>query len=102
MELNLEYTEGQTPIDEAEKLGLRIKSISTIGELNEFEQQNIEEAMDWVNSRSRRHHASFSVCAKLTKQKIACPSQEETGGFYFIVCPFLVKCLFFRVREQDM
>ncbi|MBK8705798.1 MAG: hypothetical protein IPN33_21055 [Saprospiraceae bacterium] len=41
--MNLEYADGQTPIDEDEKWGLKIKSISTMGELNEFEQQNIEE-----------------------------------------------------------
>ncbi len=30
MELNLEYSEGQTPINEDEKAGLKIKSISTM------------------------------------------------------------------------
>lgn len=48
MELNLEYADGQTPIDEGQKWGLKIKSISTMGELNEFEQQNIEEAINWI------------------------------------------------------
>ncbi|NUQ25992.1 MAG: mobile mystery protein B [Saprospiraceae bacterium] len=52
MELNFDYADGQTPIDEDEKLGLKIKSISTMGELNEFEQQNIEEAVLWANGRS--------------------------------------------------
>jgi Fic-DOC domain mobile mystery protein B len=48
MGLELEYTKGQTPIDEEEKAGLKIKSISTMGELDEFEQQNIEEAIQWT------------------------------------------------------
>ncbi|MEO6039917.1 MAG: mobile mystery protein B [Saprospiraceae bacterium] len=50
--MNLQYEEGQTPINEDEKQGLKIKSISTMGELDEFEQQNIENAVEWVHGRS--------------------------------------------------
>lgn len=52
MELKMNYADGQTPIDEDEKRGLKIKSISTMSDLDAFEQQNIEEAMEWVRSRS--------------------------------------------------
>jgi Fic-DOC domain mobile mystery protein B len=48
MGLELEYIEGQTPIDEDEKEGLKIKTISTRGELDEFEQKNIEMAVTWT------------------------------------------------------
>jgi len=48
MGLVLEYILGQTPIDEEEKEGLRIETISTKGELDEFEQLNIEEALQWI------------------------------------------------------
>lgn len=48
MGLDLEYIDGQTPIDEEEKEGLRIETISAKGELDEFEQLNIEEALQWV------------------------------------------------------
>lgn len=51
MELELQYFEGQTPIDEDEKEGLLIKTISTRGELDEFEQQNIEDAVEWTLTR---------------------------------------------------
>lgn len=47
MGLDLEYIDGQTPIDDDEKEGLRIETISTKGELDEFEQLNIEEALQW-------------------------------------------------------
>jgi Fic-DOC domain mobile mystery protein B len=47
MGLNLSYIEGQTPIDEDEKIGLKIKTISTKNELDEWEQLNIEEAIKW-------------------------------------------------------
>ncbi len=60
MGLNLDYTDGQTPIDEEEKEGLLIKTITTKGELDEFEQQNIEEAMQWVFSRKFKIQEVFT------------------------------------------
>ena len=48
MGLDLEYVNGQTPIDEDEKDGLLIPSITTRGELDEFEQLNIDEANQWL------------------------------------------------------
>lgn len=48
MGLELEYHNGQTPIDEDEKAGLLIKTISTHGELDEHEQLNIEKAIEWI------------------------------------------------------
>ena len=51
MGLALNYIDGQTPLDEDEKEGLLIKTISTRGELDEFEQKNIEDALSWILSR---------------------------------------------------
>lgn len=48
MGLELEYINGQTPLDEEEKEGLKIKTITTQGELDEFEQLNIEKAVQWT------------------------------------------------------
>jgi Fic-DOC domain mobile mystery protein B len=48
MGLGLEYEDGQTPLEENEKEGLKIKSITTQGELDEFEQLNIEKAVEWT------------------------------------------------------
>ena len=48
MGLELNYINGQTPIDEDEKIGLKISSITTIAELNEFEQINIQKAVEWT------------------------------------------------------
>ena len=52
MGLKLNYLDGQTPLDEEEKNGLRIPTIAIRQELDEFEQQNIEEAMLWVLNKS--------------------------------------------------
>lgn len=51
MGLNLEYINGQTPLGEDEKEGLLIPTITTRGELDEFEQLNIDEANLWLLSK---------------------------------------------------
>jgi Fic-DOC domain mobile mystery protein B len=48
MGLEFDYKDGQTPLEEEEKDGLKIKSITTQGELDEFEQLNIEKAVEWT------------------------------------------------------
>lgn len=45
MGLDFELVDGQTPLDEEEKEGLLIPTITTRAELDEFEQQNIERAI---------------------------------------------------------
>jgi len=52
MGLDFEYVDGQTPIDEDERDGLIIKTIATRSELDEFEQQNIEDAIQWIMEKS--------------------------------------------------
>lgn len=48
MGLKIEYIKGQTTLSEEELEGLKIPSISTRGELDEFEQLNIEKAIEWT------------------------------------------------------
>ncbi len=56
MGLDLVYGKGQTPLSEEEKEGLLQKHISTQGELNEAEQLNIQEAVQWT--MQKRFNAS--------------------------------------------
>jgi Fic-DOC domain mobile mystery protein B len=51
---SLLYEEGQTPLDEDEKEGLLLPSVTTRGELDEVEQRNIEEAIRWTVEVRRR------------------------------------------------
>lgn len=60
MGLDSEYMDGQTPLDEEEKEGLLIPAIATRGELDEFEQQNIEQAIQWVLGRSFKPEVVFT------------------------------------------
>lgn len=48
MGLDFEYVDGQTPLDENEKEGLLLNSVTTRGELDELEQLNIEKAIEWT------------------------------------------------------
>jgi len=51
MGLAFEHVDGQTPLDENEIHGLKIRSVTTKGELDEMEQNNIEEAQLWLFGR---------------------------------------------------
>lgn len=48
MGLKYNFIEGQTILEEEEMEGLLIKTINTRSELDEFEQQNIEKAIEWT------------------------------------------------------
>ena len=61
MGLEFEYIKGQTPIEEEEKEELRIKTISTRGELDEFEQANIEKAVEWSLKRNPTYDKILTV-----------------------------------------
>ncbi len=70
MGLVLEYTAHQTALDEDEKEGLLIKSITTRQELDEFEQQNIERAIDWTLRKRFR-------VSKILSEKFICKLHKK-------------------------
>lgn len=45
--------DGQTPLNPEQLVGLKIKTISTQQQLNEFEQANINESLKWLNSKRK-------------------------------------------------
>lgn len=69
MGLTLFNTEGQTPLNPEQINGLKIKTISTQQQLNEFEQTNINEALKWLNSKRKINHViSEDFIIKLHKR----------------------------------
>lgn len=60
MGLEFEYINGQTPLNDEEKEGLRIPSITTREELDEFEQLNIEKAIQWTFGKKLKAEQLFS------------------------------------------
>lgn len=76
MGLNLEYINGQTPLDEDEKDGLLIPTIATREELDEFEQQNIEDALQWILTKS------FKMETILTERFVCDLHKRMYGGIW--------------------
>jgi hypothetical protein len=74
MGLDLDYIAGQTPLDEEEKDGLLIPTVATRGELDEFEQLNIEQAVQWTLGRSFKPELVFTeaLSAKCTSECFRC------------------------------
>lgn len=60
MGLDLDFIDGQTPLDIDEMEGLLIPTIATRGELDEFEQLNIEQAVQWSLGRSFKAEEVFT------------------------------------------
>ncbi len=69
MGLNFGYLEGQTPLDADDKEGLLIPSITSRGELDEFEQMSIETAVSWLLKKklSTENILSLKFIKKLHK-----------------------------------
>ena len=49
--MTFEEPDGATPLDQDERQGLKFPHITTRGELDELEQANIEQALDWLARR---------------------------------------------------
>ncbi len=60
MGLKISYIDGQTPLSEEEQDGLKIQSITTREELDEFEQLNIEKAIQWTFGKKLTPEQLFS------------------------------------------
>ena len=50
---NFQYPADATPLDPDEMDGLKFKHITTREELNRFEQDNINEALQWLENRRK-------------------------------------------------
>ena len=82
MGLDLKYINGQTPLDEDEKEGLLIQTITTRGDLDEFEQLNIEKAIEWTISR--KFKPEYILSEKFVKDlhyKMFCDTWSWAGKF---------------------
>ena len=70
MGLEIRYVSGQTPLDEEEKEGLKIISLSTKSELDEFEQKNIEQAVQWSIGKKFKPERLISIQISLKRKNI--------------------------------
>ncbi|HCS21446.1 MAG TPA: mobile mystery protein B [Bacteroidetes bacterium] len=82
MGLDFELADGQTPLTEEEKDGLLISSITTHGELDEFEQLNIEKAIQWSLSRKfKKDEILTEAFIKLVHKKMYAEVWAWAGEF---------------------
>ena len=63
--MKLTYPEGATPIDPDEQEGLIPTHITTREELNRWEQENINKAEEWCNSRKYSNILTIGFTLKL-------------------------------------
>ena len=76
------HIKGQTPIDYDERQYLKIRSISTRGELDEFEQSNIEEAVAWsLKHRFAAHRILTLDFIRLVHRRMFSEVWEWAGKF---------------------
>ena len=82
MGLEFDYKDGQTPLDEEEKEGLKIKSITTQGELDEFEQLNIEKAVEWtIHTKLKPENILTEKFIRNLHKKMYCDVWKWAGQF---------------------
>ena len=69
--LEIQYPPGATPLDPNELGGLIPKYITTQGELNRHERENIVEAAEWALGSTRHDCLNISFCFDLHKRMFA-------------------------------
>lgn len=68
MGLNLEYPPGATPLDPDDAAGLIPSHITTQGQLNEWEFQNVAEGRAWALSRKRKNLLTTEFAQELHRR----------------------------------
>ena len=74
------YPEGATPLDPSEAEGLRLTHITTRGELDRWEQDNILEAIVWLDATKPTKILNETFIRKL-HQKMFCNIWNWAGSF---------------------
>ncbi len=82
MGLDYKYIYGQTPLDADEKEGLLLETITTRGELDEFEQKNNENAVQWT--LAKKFQPDYLLSEKFVKElhyRMFCDVWSWAGKF---------------------
>ena len=76
-----ELPKGATPLDTDEIEELKIKTITTRNELDRWEQQNIGEAMDWLDTRRNKTDILNEDFVKKLNEKMLDKVWKWAGNF---------------------
>ena len=68
MKDGMDYPDGATPLDPDEMEGLRFSHISTRGELDQLEQANIVDGMEWLRRQKKPDVLTEGFLCDLHKQ----------------------------------
>jgi Fic-DOC domain mobile mystery protein B len=63
-----EYPQGATPLDPDELDGLKLKHITTRGELDRWEQENIQDALTWLSRRRKKEILTEDFICRLHEE----------------------------------
>jgi len=77
----VDLPKGATPLDPDEIDDLKIKTITTRGELDRWEQQNIGEAMDWLDTRKNKSEILNESFVKKLHEKMLNKVWTWAGSF---------------------
>ena len=62
---NFKVREGNTPIDEDQVQGLMFTHLTTMAEIDELEDLNIQKGTEWLNSQNKKDYLSIDFLCKL-------------------------------------
>jgi Fic-DOC domain mobile mystery protein B len=64
-QFNFIHRDGATPLDENQASGLKFKHLTTLSELDEVEDINIQNGLEWLNSQKNPNYLSIEFLCKL-------------------------------------
>ena len=79
--MEIKYPSGATPLDPDELEGLKIKHITTREEVNRFEQDNINEALEWLGKRRKKTDILTEKFVKTLHKKMFGKVWKWAGSF---------------------
>ena len=65
---NFRDRDGSTPLDNEQLEGIKFPHITTMGELDEMEDRNIQDGLDWLNRQNTEDYLSIHFLDKLHKK----------------------------------
>lgn len=77
---NIIDRDGSTPLDHDQILGIRFSHLTTMGELDELEDINIQKGLEWLNHQKEVEYLSISFLCKL-HEKLFCDVWKWAGKF---------------------
>lgn len=72
--------DGATPLDHNQIKGIRFSHLTTMGELDEIEDENIQKGLEWLNRQKAEDYLSSQFLCKL-HEKLFCDVWKWAGKF---------------------